>query len=37
MISIICPSPKGRDIAFKLQKSLNADLYIKEKNEDTVK
>ena len=34
MISIICPSPKGRDIAFKLQKSLNADLYIKEKNED---
>ncbi len=34
MISIICPSPKGREIAFKLQKSLNADLYIKEKNKD---
>ena len=34
MISIICPSPKGRDIAFKLQKSLNATLYIKEKKED---
>lgn len=33
MISIICPSPKGKDIAFKLQKSLNATLYIKEKKE----
>ena len=34
MISIICPSPKGKDIAFKLQESLNANLYIKEKKED---
>lgn len=34
MISIICPSPKGKDIAFKLQESLNATLYIKEKKED---
>ena len=34
MISIICPSPKGSDIAFKLQKSLNANLYIKGKIED---
>ena len=34
MISIICPSPKGKDAAFKLQKSLNAALYIKLKQED---
>ena len=34
MISIICPSPKGSDIAFKLQKSLNANLYIKGKIEN---
>lgn len=34
MISIICPSPKGKDIAFKLKKSLNANLYIKGKIED---
>lgn len=33
MISIICPSPKGKNIAFKLQKSLNATLYIKEKKD----
>lgn len=32
MISIICPSPKGNEIAFKLQKSLNAKLYLKENN-----
>lgn len=37
MISIICPSPKGKDIAFKLQKSLNATLYIKEKKEEDYK
>lgn len=30
-ISIICPSPKGKEIALKLQKHLNAKLYIKEK------
>lgn len=29
-ISIICPSPKGKEIAIKLQKRLNAKLYIKE-------
>lgn len=34
MISIICPSPKGKDIAFRLQKSLNANLYIKDKKEN---
>ena len=28
-ISIICPSPKGKEIAIKLQKHLNAKLYIK--------
>lgn len=28
-ISIICPSPKGKEIAVKLQKSLRAKLYIK--------
>lgn len=32
-ISIICPSPKGKEIALKLQKHLNAKLYIKENNE----
>lgn len=37
MISIICPSPKGKDIAFRLQKSLNAALYIKLKKEDVQK
>lgn len=30
MIGIVCPSPKGTEIAFKLQKSLNANLYLKE-------
>ena len=29
-ISIVCPSPKGKEIALKLQKHLNAKLYIKE-------
>jgi len=29
-ISIVCPSPKGEKIALKLQKYLNAKLYIKE-------
>lgn len=29
-ISIICPSPKGKELALKLQKHLNAKLYIKE-------
>lgn len=29
-ISIICPSPKGRELALKLQKHLKAKLYIKE-------
>ncbi|MDR3597904.1 cobalt-precorrin 5A hydrolase [Clostridium sp.] len=29
-ISIICPSPNGKEIAKKLQKILNAKLYIKE-------
>ncbi|AWK52736.1 cobalt-precorrin 5A hydrolase [Clostridium beijerinckii] len=29
-ISIVCPSPKGKEIALKLQKHLNAELYIKE-------
>lgn len=32
-ISIICPSPKGKVIAIKLQKALNAQLYIKENEE----
>lgn len=31
-ISIICPSPNGKEIAMKLQKTLNAKLYIKENN-----
>lgn len=30
MIGVVCPSPKGAEIAFKLQKSLNANLYLKE-------
>lgn len=30
MIGIVCPSLKGAEIAFKLQKSLNANLYLKE-------
>jgi cobalt-precorrin 5A hydrolase len=30
-ISIICPSPQGKEIALQLQKYLNAKLYIKEK------
>lgn len=30
MMGIVCPSPKGQEIAFKLQKSLNATLYLKE-------
>ncbi|HCW53362.1 MAG TPA: cobalt-precorrin 5A hydrolase [Clostridium sp.] len=33
MIGIVCPSPKGHEIAFKLQKSLNATLYLKENND----
>jgi len=34
-ISIVCPSPKGKEIALKLQKRLTAKLYIKEShNED---
>jgi cobalt-precorrin 5A hydrolase len=36
-ISIICPSPKGREIASKLQERLDARLYIKEKNDKSVK
>jgi cobalt-precorrin 5A hydrolase len=32
-ISIICPSPKGKEIALKLQKHLGAELYIKEHSE----
>ncbi|AVK51285.1 cobalamin biosynthesis protein CbiG [Clostridium sp. MF28] len=31
-ISIICPSPKGKDIALKLKESFNGRLYIKENN-----
>ncbi|MBE6091178.1 MAG: cobalt-precorrin 5A hydrolase [Clostridium beijerinckii] len=31
-ISIICPSPKGKEIALKLQESLNGRIYIKENN-----
>ncbi|WP_035790156.1 cobalt-precorrin 5A hydrolase [Clostridium beijerinckii] len=31
-ISIICPSPKGKEIALKLQESLNVRIYIKENN-----
>lgn len=31
-IAIICPSPKGKDIALKLQKQLGGKLYIKEPN-----
>jgi cobalt-precorrin 5A hydrolase len=30
-ISIVCPSPKGKEIALKLKKCLNAELYIKER------
>ena len=33
-ISIVCPSPKGKEIALKLQKHLNAELYIKESYRD---
>jgi len=29
-ISIVCPSPKGKEIALKLQKHLNVKLYMKE-------
>ena len=29
VISIVCPSPKGKEIALKLQKHLNAELYNK--------
>ncbi len=37
-ISIVCPSPKGKDIALKLQKQLDANLYIKESyKSDSVK
>ena len=34
IISIVCPSPKGKEIALKLQKCLNAELYIKESNKN---
>ena len=33
IISIVCPSPKGNEIALKLQKCLDAELYIKESSE----
>jgi cobalt-precorrin 5A hydrolase len=33
-IAIICPSPKGKDIAFMLQKQLGAKLYMKEPDYD---
>ncbi|WP_160686805.1 cobalt-precorrin 5A hydrolase [Clostridium sp. C2-6-12] len=33
-IAIICPSPKGKDIALKLQKHFEAKLYIKEPNSE---
>jgi len=36
-ISIICPSPKGKEIALKLQKHLGAELYIKEHSENLSK
>lgn len=36
-ISIICPSPKGKEIALKLQKHLGAELYIKEQSENLSK
>lgn len=32
VISIICPSPKGKEIALKLKENLNGKLYIKEKD-----
>ncbi|NFA43899.1 cobalt-precorrin 5A hydrolase [Clostridium botulinum] len=32
MISIICPSPKGKDIAYTLKEELGCNLYIKEDN-----
>lgn len=35
MISIICPSPKGIDIALKLQKYFSGRLYIKQANKDS--
>ncbi|OOM07445.1 cobalt-precorrin 5A hydrolase [Clostridium saccharobutylicum] len=34
-VSIICPSPKGIDIALKLQKYFNGRLYIKQANKDS--
>ena len=36
-VSIICPSPKGKEIALKLQKYLGAELYIKESRENSNK
>lgn len=33
-IAIICPSPKGKEMALKLQKQLVAELYIKESGEN---
>jgi cobalt-precorrin 5A hydrolase len=33
-IAIICPSPKGKDIALKLQKQLEAKLYIKQSDSE---
>lgn len=35
-ISIVCPSPKGKEIALKLQKNLNAKLYIKESDKSFI-
>lgn len=34
-IAIICPSPKGKEIALRLEKNLGAKLYIKEKSENS--
>lgn len=36
-VSIICPSPKGKEIALKLQKYLGAELHIKESRENSNK
>jgi len=35
-VSIICPSPKGEEIALKLQKHLNAKLYIKKNDKASI-
>lgn len=34
MISIICPSPKGKEMAYFLKKAFNGILYIKEENKN---